>query len=1281
MSEKPKGRTEKQRGQSHGMQESSKMSAQLFSSTMESKRQLESESFELRSVSTDHAAISHVATGTKKVKISVANDDKLAPVNQAAAIGDNDSDSDVEFLFTLPSEPNECASKSKPTGSPQSEPEACASKDTPEDTEMNSMPSYTHASSAYVQNLAEICYTIMHDARWRTMDSNPLFRWEQGDDLSIVKELSRYYEGNVKTGCGLCRCSERFETAVEFHKAMKQSEAWPDPDEARAIHLYCRLYYRKGPWFRIDDIYKRYYAHGAKRASGEVDRSTDAGMKENTQQGNSPEQQSLRHDKKNSNLLFVNSSQKHRLDGHKSGIDSLIADLCWLVAAGYIRGFENEEECGKTVGGSLLRSDERTVVLSKLGAKTKTKGARSSSACNEIWTQMQQQKSLWSHFQPRNAKQSSLLPVRKHVDEIIYQQVTKCVMQSHITVEHTRTMMLRTLGDDVLRYVREEFRRSSKESRIEQISGLTCIRLREAPLKTLKRAVRLYLCATEGPGQMRGDGTNGWYSIEARSSLSDLPLSPSIDVNWNRINYPGLMVRFGRATALFSKAFQPINAELCTDHKSAEQVSSLRIFDSIEAFQTWEVTAELRANVDYLIELNEMIRYNKRKLDRGDRIALALPSLTDTDVDFTGVSDKKVRRNVVLKFSQACRVSDQRAEDTLLKIEQDVYESLPLVKLCCERVLHTIGVTCLHLLCLRHASITTTDLDRITQRPWLRHLTWESCLASLLWDIHPYFERNSCYRLAVLSLQTLVFGKADKKLTLDYPEAPSPLALHLISRRARGKAFDRIVIDFTHFTRKVTSLKDENEKTSPHLSGKVICFTNAVIRDASSSSSISFGSIRILARRLRCPLSETIAHLIPMEASELGLRLDNDDIEASSKKGYRDWSPLTDRSVANAIISEQSNSGRCAFVGHEDGGVVSQAASSMNVEELAIESYRSGRLPIQSDDAAIIGGGFHGWHDEGGRVRALFRILCSRTVLGMNWGEASVMMNLNPSCDHYTIHLSPYQGAPFDLHVGHGTQANATSFYSRRVKQIGSFLSRLQKLTCQEIADLVYDEVKARWDWSVQHKTNDPQLIRDLVQLRTLSALAAGLGGMQLASIFRCLFFDYRYYSGGLPDLLLFRAVYEDSRRLEMVELSEWIGEEFSKDRQATIAEKIGASFLLDHDDEFLGCSKTGDSAGQGIQSTRQGRGILEKLDSIDPLRMSPSQDMLPERLILSHGSRKVKIDCLMVEVKSANDRLDPRQEDWLNILDRHGKARVCKFEKSSKARKTEVNVDPKCEE
>ena len=63
----------------------------------------------------------------------------------------------------------------------------------------------------------------------------------------------------------------------------------------------------------------------------------------------------------------------------------------------------------------------------------------------------------------------------------------------------------------------------------------------------------------------------------------------------------------------------------------------------------------------------------------------------------------------------------------------------------------------------------------------------------------------------------------------------------------------------------------------------------------------------------------------------------------------------------------------------------------------------------------------------------------------------------------------------------------------------------------------------------------------------------------------------------------------------------------------------------------------------------------------------------MPEKLSLSHNSRVVKVECMFVEVKSQNDRLDARQEDWLNILDRFGNARVCKFEKAPKHNKGPV--------
>jgi hypothetical protein len=56
---------------------------------------------------------------------------------------------------------------------------------------------------------------------------------------------------------------------------------------------------------------------------------------------------------------------------------------------------------------------------------------------------------------------------------------------------------------------------------------------------------------------------------------------------------------------------------------------------------------------------------------------------------------------------------------------------------------------------------------------------------------------------------------------------------------------------------------------------------------------------------------------------------------------------------------------------------------------------------------------------------------------------------------------------------------------------------------------------------------------------------------------------------------------------------------------------------------------------------------------------------LLAKQLILEHGGRRMRVECMMVEVKSSNDRVDSRQEDWLNVIDMYGKAWFCKFERS----------------
>ena len=218
---------------------------------------------------------------------------------------------------------------------------------------------------------------------------------------------------------------------------------------------------------------------------------------------------------------------------------------------------------------------------------------------------------------------------------------------------------------------------------------------------------------------------------------------------------------------------------------------------------------------------------------------------------------------------------------------------------------------------------------------------------------------------------------------------------------------------------------------------------------------------------------------------------------------------------------------------------------------------------------------------------------------------------------------------------------------------IDRYLGYLEQLDSQAISDLVFKTVKSRLGDHLNK--SDVTLSRDVQQLRTLSMLAAGFGGAQLAAAFRCMLFDYRHYSGGLPDLLLARALYdgENSADAQLVNLGDWVGEAFSTEAQLEKDALIRAAILIDRDDEYLGCNKMGDSANGTLNQWGKPKSLKKNCDS---------DATLPEPLILVHNFKSVKIQCMFVEVKSMNDRLDGRQEDWLNLLDRLGNARVCKF-------------------
>ena len=178
-----------------------------------------------------------------------------------------------------------------------------------------------------------------------------------------------------------------------------------------------------------------------------------------------------------------------------------------------------------------------------------------------------------------------------------------------------------------------------------------------------------------------------------------------------------------------------------------------------------------------------------------------------------------------------------------------------------------------------------------------------------------------------------------------------------------------------------------------------------------------------------------MSHFRLLFSGVLGLRLNNANdttiIDPHNKKpkAYIDWLPPIDTAIANALASNETLMGRrCSYVGFEDNASSGIDTSSLNVEQLVMEYYASGRLPVaRNDDADLSGGGWSGWHNEGGHVRALFRIICAHPIFGINLGCGSESLSPLENLERLTIHLTPYQGSPFDLHVAHCCESSSTS--------------------------------------------------------------------------------------------------------------------------------------------------------------------------------------------------------------------------------------------------------------
>jgi len=1078
--------------------------------------------------------------------------------------------------------------------------------------------SFTPRSSAYVQHLAEACHIVMSDARWCTMKQSgnssrevSLFNWEEGDDLSAVKAFMSLYDDATN------------------EETEKQTNIEDDIIFERSMNLYSRIYHRKGPWLDIADLYVRYYAP---KARGNTEMETEK-----------------------SNSSFSN---------HQAALQSLFVDIVRLESMGLVRSFESEYECGTVAGqvttsqsggggmkrGVVLSAEERREVLRMLGGgkSPKAAAATQSDCTNEVLAQMQRQKTLLSAFSATKSKTTSLLPVRKHVDKVLLRKLASKVVSLSKSREGQVYAPKKAEVDNALKMIESEWNDATTDSSMQQSqrSVLSTIRLREAPLQTLRRLMRLFLCAGGGPGSMRGDGTNGWKSC-------------SVEGDWHKVEYPGLNSRFGLEAYPLQTYFV---AEL--DHTSVT-----RVFETLNEFTLFEIGAELRSSIDQAIEAYETEKMIRRRKEKSSTVTDTSQPDSVSVVDVFHLLTKDGRFNLVRKIFSCLDNPNNELELLTIcrKIENDVQQLNTIRDSISEHesLILTTSIVCKWMLQFR---IVNSFSSSLSARPWLRHLSLDAILTYVTWDAVPFLEKRDLYVMASSSLMTILFGTEVQSFDFGGPDALSNQfqynqhAQYLLPRRNRGKAIERLLIDLTHAHRK--SHKETSNKTTPLDLSPIQGFCRLLLGNTAISCSIPFSSIRNLARRLKAPLLKTMDGISNDEMQLLHIRLDNvsssDEIESCT--GYRDWTPETDVAVANAISNDRDESSkRCAFVGWEsnDNDNRPESTRSLNVEELALELYHSARLPNTNDKdnkdnvSNVPRGNWEGWHNEGGHARKLFRIMFLQAVL-----ESTPV-------DDPTIFLTPYQHSPHDLHVGYQKIASDDcnkfslihGFYERRRNSVDAFLSKLSQQTDQSVGDLVYDSVKARWDSHAndESRMKDVPLLRDVAELRTLSMIAAGLGGQALSSMFRALAFDYRHYSGGLPDLLLARArcpptyTSGDSKDNHFVDLGEWIGEAFCKDYIEEENLNRSISMLADRDDDFLGCSKNVDSGYNKFSSKKKRQKI-----SVIPA--------FPNKLQLIHCENLVEVDCMFVEVKSANDRLDARQEDWLNIIDMCGAARVCKF-------------------
>ena len=215
--------------------------------------------------------------------------------------------------------------------------------------------------------------------------------------------------------------------------------------------------------------------------------------------------------------------------------------------------------------------------------------------------------------------------------------------------------------------------------------------------------------------------------------------------------------------------------------------SSVQVFASRTDFLLWEVAVEIRANLDYVMDLHEELLVLERRRAREQAQAKKDSNTNNTQnvnddtnydddddddvaddpmaVDFLGILDDERRRDFIRQLccfepalfftiyndieDSLSELSSNKDDNDKNNDEKNATTASPVSFSARESFLFGTALLLTCILEHRHRSISQVDSERIVSRPWLRHLHWEGVLSYCLWDCIPYLEKKGQYKQAV----------------------------------------------------------------------------------------------------------------------------------------------------------------------------------------------------------------------------------------------------------------------------------------------------------------------------------------------------------------------------------------------------------------------------------------------------------------------------------------------------------------------------------------------------